>query len=1081
MQATRFDPPPQGNDTDEESDLQEFKEIPPEDITVAIFCALPYESVAVKYSLDEGFECRPRTIGPRKYVYSFGRIGDHKIVIARPHQTGTVKAAQCAATVSQQFPNVRFALMIGIGAGIPNFPKYDIRLGDIAVSIPQENHPGVLEYDFGKYEADGKFVLKGSLDKPPSLLISADGSLEEDEMMNRSRLRRILKDITKQPGYARPNKGDVLFDATFHHVNKGDDCSGCEASSEMKIVPRAERDKRPRQPVVHRGLILSGGGVVKNPGDRDRLCRGRDDAICFEMQAAGIMDELPCLVVRGICDYADTHKQDGWHHYAAAVAAAYGKAVLLKVYGQDVEETRSMRETMEKLLADIQGQAPATEHGGILDWLTEIDYGPRQSYHLKRRQPGTGQWLLNSPQFKTWIETEKQTLFCPGIPGAGKTILTSIVVEKLTAHFENDKNVGVAYVYCDFQRQGEQEVELLLASLLKQLAQGLSSLPASVRSLYDKHKGKWTRPSFDEISRALQSVANLYSRALIIVDALDECQVSDRCRERFLSELFNFQDKTGANLFATSRPMQKIENEFNAMSIRLKISARNEDVEKYLDSHVLSLPLLHERNQDVEKETKEKFKDEIKTNIVDAVNGVFLLARLHLDSLKHKTTLYDLSEALKGLPKGETALAEAYGETIKRIRSQSKDFRLLAERVLSLLTCAERLLTKWELQDALAVRAGTPTLDRDKRPCIGMIVDVCAGLVTFDEDSGILRLAHDTTRGYLAAHMFCIKPQEDPATLQDPMIFDTQKNADAMADAHNAASIICVTYLSFDDFESGFCPSEEEFQERLRLNPLYDYAARAWGHHARKSLTSCQEVADFLDCQAKVEASSQALMAWKALFSQAVPKQMTGLHLAAYFGVRGAVNTLLQRPHSVNVKDSDGRTPLSYAAQTGNEAVVEMLLAANGVYPDSSDSMGQTPLSYAAKKGHEAVVKLLLAANGICPDSKNFWGQTPLSFAAEGGYETIVQLLLQTGKVDPDSKATGSDDVDRTPLSLAAEGGHETIVQLLLQTGKVDPDSQENAGRTPLWYATRKWHRAVADLLLRTGAKPLFRPLTFSD
>jgi nucleoside phosphorylase len=113
-------------------------------------------------------------------------------------------------------------------------------------------------------------------------------------------------------------------------------------------MPRAERDTKAGQPVVHRGLILSGGGVVKNPEDRDRLRRDHGDAICFEMEAAGIMDEIPCLVVRGICDYADTHKQDGWHHYAAAVAAAYGKAILLKIYGQDVEETKSMKNTMEE-------------------------------------------------------------------------------------------------------------------------------------------------------------------------------------------------------------------------------------------------------------------------------------------------------------------------------------------------------------------------------------------------------------------------------------------------------------------------------------------------------------------------------------------------------------------------------------------------------------------------------------------------------------------------------------------------------------------------------------------------------------
>jgi nucleoside phosphorylase len=260
---------------------------------------------------------------------------------------GVVKAAHCAATVCQQYPNVRFALMIGIGAGIPRFPKHDIRLGDIAVSIPRDNHPGVLAYDFGKYEFNGKFNLKGSLDKPPQILISADESLEEDEMMMKSPLQKILKKITKQPLFTRPKSKDILYDPAFPHIGEGTGCSGCEKANARKVVARGGRDNL-RQPVVHRGLILSGNGVVKNPEDRDRLRRENDDAICFEMEAAGIMDEIPCLVIRGICDYADTHKQDAWHHYAAASAAAYGKAILLKVDSQDVEEERTMKDMIEK-------------------------------------------------------------------------------------------------------------------------------------------------------------------------------------------------------------------------------------------------------------------------------------------------------------------------------------------------------------------------------------------------------------------------------------------------------------------------------------------------------------------------------------------------------------------------------------------------------------------------------------------------------------------------------------------------------------------------------------------------------------
>jgi hypothetical protein len=143
------------------------------------------------------------------------------------------------------------------------------------------------------------------------------------------------------------------------------------------------------------------------------------------------------------------------------------------------------------------------ERLAILDWLTPIDYTSQQNDYISRRQAGTSQWLLDSTEFQTWLETGNKTLFCPGIPGAGKTILTSIVVEDLCNRFQNDATIVVAYLYCDFRRQDEQTAEDLLASLLKQLAQGRYSLPDNVKSLHDKHKDKRTRLLFNEISKAL--------------------------------------------------------------------------------------------------------------------------------------------------------------------------------------------------------------------------------------------------------------------------------------------------------------------------------------------------------------------------------------------------------------------------------------------------------------------------------------------------------------------------------------------------------------------------------------------------
>jgi hypothetical protein len=293
-----------------------------------------------------------------------------------------------------------------------------------------------------------------------------------------------------------------------------------------------------------------------------------------------------------------------------------------------------------------------------------------------------------------------------------------------------------------------------------------------------------------------------------------------------------------------------------------------------------------------------------------------------------------LKELKKQSQRKRSALTQAYDQAMERIDGQMPGFRLLGRKILSWITCAKRPLTTLEIQHALAVKISDTELDKDNLREIEDIVSVCAGLVTIDKESNIIRLVHYTTQEYFER---------------------TQNQWFPSAEAN--ITMICVTYLSFDVFERGFCQTDDEFEERLRSNQFFEYATRNWGHHARKASTLSpaliQAIESFLMGEAKVNASSQGLLAIKhysshSNYSQEVPRRMTGLHLTAYFGVEGVLGLLLD---------------------TGK------------VDADSKDNFGWTPLSCAARNRHKAIVKLLLNTGKVNADSKDYQ-QTPLSLAA---------------------------------------------------------------------------------------------------
>lgn len=257
------------------------------------------------------------------------------------------------------------------------------------------------------------------------------------------------------------------------------------------------------------------------------------------------------------------------------------------------------------------------EHLAILDWLTSIDYAPQQSDLISRQQEGTGEWMLNSSEFRKWIHQSKQTLFCPGIPGAGKTMISSIVVNHLIAKFKNDHSVGIAYIYCNYQPQQEQKPEELFSSLLKQLAQKQPAASTDLKNFYEHHKTKGTRPLFDEIVQALHSTIQLYSRVFIIIDALDEYHVSNKeGQKKLLLEVFSLQDQAQLNLFATSRFVSEIISQFDGCMLK-EIRAQDDDVLCYINGRIPQVL----RSQILKHP---EVQHTIRRDIVKAANGVYV-------------------------------------------------------------------------------------------------------------------------------------------------------------------------------------------------------------------------------------------------------------------------------------------------------------------------------------------------------------------------------------------------------------------------------------------------------------------------
>jgi hypothetical protein len=374
----------------------------------------------------------------------------------------------------------------------------------------------------------------------------------------------------------------------------------------------------------------------------------------------------------------------------------------------------------------------------------------------------------------------------------------------------------------------------------------------------------------------------------------------------------------------------------------------------------------------------------------------FLLARLYVDSLLDKRTRKDVILALAKLSKQSDMLDSIYGDALKRIEGQLPGDRELAKTVLSWIMFARRPLSAVEICCALAVEEGETEIDRDNMLDIEDLVSVCAGLIKFDDTTGIIQFIHYTTEEY----------------------FSKMKHV-WLPDAESAITKICMAYLSLSVFKTGICRSDEDFAERLRSYVFYEYAAQHWGYHARSASVTSDVVIGFLQNTVLVEASTQAMMVKKDLtlsdYSQQFPRQTTGLHLSAYFGLDEVAQALLNSGHQPNCKDSNGRTPLWWSAKNDYDAVTKILCTKDNV-----------TLHLMTREGERDLVKVLLKS-GYNVNTTDFRRRTPLHNAiALGNTELVTDLLSAGAEVD------AKDMNGATPIRLAMNLKKVDMITLLL-------------------------------------------------
>ncbi|GFF25367.1 isoform 2 of ankyrin repeat domain-containing protein 50 [Aspergillus udagawae] len=1030
-----------------------------EECVIGWICALPIEAAAAKEMLDEDFGILEEQDAADTNSYRLGRIGKHYVVIAclPGGQYGACAATTVADNMVRTFSrSLRIGLMVGVGGGIPS-TDHDIRLGDIVISCPTGSYGGVVQYDMGKVTADGVFCRTGSLNSPPRPLLTAVNNMRAAELTDDPRYpeylqRAIRRTRRTQANFGRPSpQSDRLF-KTKHDI-----------------------------------LILQKTAIcVKQNGKRlevNGTLRLESGALCFEMEAAGLMLDFPCIVIRGICDYSDSHKNKQWQGYAALAAAAYAKELLEYVpRGQVLQENLAVDvcSAIENLTQEVKG---TNQRLDIEYYQREQHYREQKARALTEQQqkchqefktsyyeqhkdinpgrsPGTCQWALQNPHYLRWWNSScNDALWISADPGCGKSVLAKSLID----HDFEASSPTVSICYFFFKDNDEQNnLATALCAILHQLFSQQPNLLRHALPSWERTGNKLQR-DVSELWRIFIAATSdpTSANTICVLDALDECHPNDQ--KQLIQRLEDFSHQTNSSthkawlkFLITSRPYDKLKMDFQAITgsfphIHLKGEEENdqirEEVNLVVRIRVKELAETTSLSSDVQQRLEQQ--------LLQMEHRTYLWLYLAIDDIRttFKDSFRPAEESIRLIPPSVEA---AYEKILARVPANRV---WTVKKILQIIVGARRPLTTQEMAMALGVALSPETriaakAGIDPGLLAKRIREFC-GLFVFINDSKIY-LIHQTAREFLI--------NRDSASILDSIYAFEQ------TDAEKLMSQVCIRYLLMDDVERNKRQTDTDNQS------LLEYSSLHWPDHVRNvSLAQQQEIDDLLhhiyDTAKRHFAvwfpifwgttTNTGPLSFRAYMPYKVP-HMNPIHLAAFNGHTHMVRKLLRNEENIDKGDGTGSNALMWASLNGYKEVVELLLE-HGADVDAQGGKYGNALQAASSRGHEKIVQMLLE-HGANVNSRCRRLDTALQDASYRGHEKIVQMLLEHG-ADVNVQGGWSGNA----LQAASFQGYEMIVQMLLEHG-ADVNAQGGKYGNALQAASFQGHEKIIQMLLEHRA-----------